>query len=319
MPVPFQCPKCSQTLQAELSWSGQQTQCPYCKNVITIPDLTTIPQVGSQVINASANNPNSSDYLLLRMFDGVISSLRSFSIFKSAGKWSTILAKLGATSYILLGLLLFIACCINAKHSDSTWLSILNGGVLFIGCVIFSYVGLYMFKQFSIAIKNSENDTVPVSIINTITLIFAGACLYYLVLGITNAVNDNDRVLRMYKDFREIFICLPVVFVGLTPSIINANAGEGALFQNVKGIFMYFGKSVLIAAPYVWAYDAIFRVVHLLIHLGAERKTFTDALDFTRKDLPTFLVWPMFIYIGFLLLSLIFKIIERKLECRQSE
>ena len=35
----FPCPSCSQTLQAEGTWSGQQTQCPYCKNVITIPDF----------------------------------------------------------------------------------------------------------------------------------------------------------------------------------------------------------------------------------------------------------------------------------------
>ena len=36
----FECPVCHEELEAELEWSGQKTQCPYCKNEIVIPNFS---------------------------------------------------------------------------------------------------------------------------------------------------------------------------------------------------------------------------------------------------------------------------------------
>lgn len=41
MLMTFACPKCNNTLQAEDTWAGRQTQCPYCKNNITIPNFAS--------------------------------------------------------------------------------------------------------------------------------------------------------------------------------------------------------------------------------------------------------------------------------------
>lgn len=37
MQTSFQCPYCHSVLQADTSWSGQQTQCPHCNSMLTIP------------------------------------------------------------------------------------------------------------------------------------------------------------------------------------------------------------------------------------------------------------------------------------------
>ena len=39
MQTSFQCPYCHSVLQADTSWSGQQTQCPHCNSTLVIPNF----------------------------------------------------------------------------------------------------------------------------------------------------------------------------------------------------------------------------------------------------------------------------------------
>lgn len=47
----FTCPQCNQQLEAEEEWIGMQTECPYCKQTITIEKLQASP---AAVLRASA-------------------------------------------------------------------------------------------------------------------------------------------------------------------------------------------------------------------------------------------------------------------------
>ena len=52
----FACPKCNNTLQAEDTWAGRQTQCPYCKNNIIIPNFASISGEGNEVFSKKATD-----------------------------------------------------------------------------------------------------------------------------------------------------------------------------------------------------------------------------------------------------------------------
>ena len=81
MQTSFNCPNCSNVLQAETTWSGQQTQCPYCKNMIVIPQFSATapqgaipPNPGSPMGYAPSIVQNK-DFFMIRLFNSLFDSL----------------------------------------------------------------------------------------------------------------------------------------------------------------------------------------------------------------------------------------------------
>ena len=53
----FQCPYCGQQMQGEESWSGQQTQCPNCQQLIQIPDVSLSQSSGYTPTSSPMDQP----------------------------------------------------------------------------------------------------------------------------------------------------------------------------------------------------------------------------------------------------------------------
>ena len=170
MQISFNCPKCSNTLQADTNWSGQNTLCPHCKNMIIIPSSSTPPPAVkyTESVRTTPVSSVESEFFLLKIFNALFAKLRTMPIFGTLSKSGNILGKTGALCYIALGIVIFFISCKKSANAPSAWVEIFNGIALLAGLVIFSACGMYMFKLYNKIFTKEKGCTVPLPFLNAV-------------------------------------------------------------------------------------------------------------------------------------------------------
>ncbi len=324
MQASFNCPNCSNVLQAETTWSGQQTQCPYCKNMIVIPQFSaTFPQ---GAVPPSPDAPmgyapiivQNKDFFMIRLFNSLFDSLRSISLFNILGKSKNILIKIGAIAYVVLGILLFIVSCIRSGDMSSAWAEIFKGMASMVGLVVFSVCGMYMFKLYDDIFAKGKPNSVPKAFLNTTAAVSLCACLYYIVWRISETCIADNGLAPLYKNLRLFMIYFPLLIVSLSPSVISISTEEQSTVDTAIGISFFAGKTALFIVPFVWFYDAAYRIVNMLIHLGADKSKFTEAYNISSNGLPEEIFYPVFVYIAYLLFDFVISAIKSFMDAKSN-
>ena len=319
MLVSFNCPKCSGVLQAEQNWSGQQTQCPFCKSTIVIPPFTSSASqnnstIGTQsdVLNASAT-PISS-FFAVRMFNAFLDAFRRIRLFSHFLSFKNYVVKFGVICYWVLGILLFIVACMRSSDATSAWLVIIYGLWQLIEAFLFSYVGICIFQLCNVASSQSKEHGIPLEIANITAVVALGCSLYYLVTGITESFATKNGLLPLYSALRYVAFSLPIFIVSIAPSNIFISIKEQPAIETFSGIFNFMLKSVLFAIPFLWAYEALVRTIQIVIHLGAEKSEFAQAASMASENLFSKMMMPVYCYAGYLLLNFVYTAIKCHIE-----
>lgn len=333
MQTSFSCPKCSNVLQADSSWAGQQTQCPYCKNIVVIPGNNssteqTPPQFNQPVFISPVGNPAfqvsptvaNNDFLYVRLFTIMFNVLRSMNFFQTFGKAQNVLIKTGAICYPILGLILFIIACIKSADASSAWSEIFNGLCYFLGLTVFAACGMYIFKLYDKLMEKEKPYTLPSSLLIVMTIISACACLYSIVYGITETCIADNGLTTLYEKLRSLIIYFPLFVVSLVPNLISITVDDDASpSDNAIGFCYFAARTCLFIVPFWWCYDALYRIVHIFIHLGAGKSKFFEAYSFSSKGLPLeILCVPILCYLAYLLFELIMAIIKKLLNTQEA-
>lgn len=322
MQASFNCPKCSNVLQAESSWSGQQTQCPYCKNMIVIPSFASTSQPTMAIPGNPVGLPQVSsinkDFFLVRMFNALFNTLRATALFQILGKSSNILIKIGAIAYVILGILLFIVACIRSADVSSAWSEIFKGMAIMAGLLVFSVCGMYMFKLYDDLFAKGKPYTIPGAFLNSTAAISMCACLYYIVWGITETCMADNGLVPLYKNLRLFMIFFPIMIVSFAPSSISISSGEQSSVENAIGIGYFAAKTALFTVPFLWFYDAAYRIVNMLIHLGADKSKFVEAYNVSCNNLPEGILYPVYVYIAYLLFDFVISAIKSFMDAKSN-
>lgn len=322
MQASFNCPNCSNVLQAESTWSGQQTQCPYCKNMIVIPSFSSTAPAGAvPPINTMGYAPLAGvnkDFFLVRIFNALFDSFRSMALFKVLGNSKNALIKIGAISYAILGILLFIVACIRSADVSSAWGEIFKGMAFMAGLIVFSVCGMYMFKLYDDLFAKSKPYSIPQAFLNTTAAISLCACLYYVVWGISETCMADNGLVPLYKNLRLFMIFFPVMIVSFAPSAISISTGDQSSVDNAIGIGYFAAKTALFTVPFIWFYDAAYRIVNMLIHLGADKSKFADAYSVSSSGLPEGILYPVYIYIAYLIFDFVISAIKSFMDAKSN-
>ena len=322
MQASFNCPNCSNVLQAESTWSGQQTQCPYCKNMIVIPSFpSTAPAGAVPPINTMGYAPLAGvnkDFFLVRIFNALFDSFRSMALFRVLGNSKNALIKIGAISYAILGILLFIVACIRSADVSSAWGEIFKGMAFMAGLIVFSVCGMYMFKLYDDLFAKSKPYSIPQAFLNTTAAISLCACLYYVVWGISETCMADNGLVPLYKNLRLFMIFFPVMIVSFAPSAISISTGDQPSVDNAIGIGYFAAKTALFTVPFIWFYDAAYRIVNMLIHLGADKSKFADAYSVSSSGLPEGILYPVYIYIAYLIFDFVISAIKSFMDAKSN-
>ena len=322
MQASFNCPNCSNVLQAESTWSGQQTQCPYCKNMIVIPSFpSTAPAGAVPPINTMGYAPLAGvnkDFFLVRIFNALFDSFRSMALFRVLGNLKNALIKIGAISYAILGILLFIVACIRSADVSSVWGEIFKGMAFMAGLIVFSVCGMYMFKLYDNLFAKSKPYSIPQAFLNTTAAISLCACLYYVVWGISETCMADNGLVPLYKNLRLFMIFFPVMIVSFAPSAISISTGDQPSVDNAIGIGYFAAKTALFTVPFIWFYDAAYRIVNMLIHLGADKSKFADAYSVSSSGLPEGILYPVYIYIAYLIFDFVISAIKSFMDAKSN-
>lgn len=322
MQASFNCPNCSNVLQAESTWSGQQTQCPYCKNMIVIPSFpSTAPAGAVPPINTMGYAPLAGVnkyFFLVRIFNALFDSFRSMALFRVLGNSKNALIKIGAISYAILGILLFIVACIRSADVSSAWGEIFKGMAFMAGLIVFSVCGMYMFKLYDDLFAKGKPYSIPQAFLNTTAAISLCACLYYVVWGISETCMADNGLVPLYKNLRLFMIFFPVMIVSFAPSAISISTGDQSSVDNAIGIGYFAAKTALFTVPFIWFYDAAYRIVNMLIHLGADKSKFADAYSVSSSGLPEGILYPVYIYIAYLIFDFVISAIKSFMDAKSN-
>lgn len=326
MQASFKCPTCSNVLQAETTWSGQKTQCPYCKNTITIPNFDAAgqpfvtPQANFNAANAPFQQfPGTKDFWLIRIFNSIIEAIRGTNVFVSIGRMKNGIIQIAAITYFVLSVLLFIVACIRSADASSTWGEIFSGASIFIGIIGFAACGLYMFKLYDEISAESKPYVVPSGFINCIAVISSCACLFYITNGITETCLQSNGMLPLYKNLRIFATFFPLMIVSLAPSLLSVSTGKQSTVEYALGISYFGAKSMMFAIPFLWFYDAAYRTVNILIHLGSGKSKLAEAYTVSSEGLPLGLLYPIYAYVGYLLFDFTITAIKSLMDSKKEK
>lgn len=319
MQISFNCPKCSNVLQAETNWSGQNTLCPHCKNMIVIPSFSTLPQAADNngtTVRQTASFSGEKEFFLLKVSNALFARLRLLSLFSSLSKAGGILGKTGAVCYLILGILLFFISCKRASDAASAWLEVFGGLTLLAGLVIFAVCSMYMFKLFNRIFSKEKSCSVPLPFLNTVSALSLAAVLYFLIVGITAVCIMDNAWNLLYTNLIYCAASAAVFIVSIFPAAVNASANEQSSVDNAFGTALFMARAALFAIPFTWCCDAVCRIVNILIHLGAEKVQFAAACSTSSAGLPQGILYPLYAWCGYIVFDFVISAVKALIDRR---
>ena len=319
MQISFNCPKCSNTLQADTSWSGQNTLCPHCKNMIAIPSFSTPPPAVKHTV-PTGNTPvtgGESEFFLLKIFNALFAKLRTMPLFETLSKSGNILGKTGAVCYIILGIVIFFISCKKSANAPSAWMELFNGIASLAGLVIFSACGMYMFKLYNKIFTKEKGCTVPLPFLNTVSALSLAASLYFLVIGITAVCVMNNAETLLYTNLGYFAASAAIFIVTISPASVSASLGELSSVDNAAGTAIFSARASLFAIPFMWCCDAACRMVNMIIHLGADDANFAEAYRVSTAGLPHSILYPFYAWCGYIAFDFLISALKSLIDSRR--
>ena len=303
MQASFNCPVCSNILQTETTWSGQQTQCPYCKNLIDIPEFNqpTASVRCNDFIPVPDTNPkkesSNSDFFLIRLFEFIFNYLRTFVFLKNLSvKTRKNLIQSGAILYLFLAIALLLG-------SSSSLLGITKGFGYMISLIAFTTCGMYMYKLYENIFSKSKEYSISKPLLNTIATISCCASIYFLACGIMDFFKDENVLKSVYKNLNLFLISFPIFIIALFPSGISITLKEDSTVDTAIDIWYYFSRTTLFIVPFMWFYNAAYRFTNILIHMGADKEKFAEAYNTSTSNIHIGILFPIYIYIAYVIVD----------------
>ena len=314
MAFSFHCPRCSNVLQAESAWSGQQTNCPFCGNTIAIPDFSSAGSVVSPPGGAAAGAAEATivrkrerDGISVRLCNGLFGALRKWRLWGFLGRSRKGFVQFGVWGYGVLGVLLFIGFCIH-DTSFQEFLEDAGGGIR---AIIFGLLGACVFRLCDDLSERTESSRIPAGVANVIAAFSLYMTISLIFESIVETCTQDRGMIPLYEHLGWMFIWFPFFLTGMAPSLVSVRIGEASPQETVTGILDFLLNAVLFAIPFWWAFEAFYRSVNLVCFLGASKMRLAQALEVSSDKLDVTLLLPFLFYVGYLPVHLLFSVVKR--------
>ena len=116
---------------------------------------------------------------------------------------------------------------------------------------------------------------------------------------------QSNGLIPLYDNLRIFASFFPLMIVSFAPSLISISTGKQTTIEYALGIGYFGAKSLLFSIPFIWFYDAVYRTVNIVIHLGSGKSKLAEAYTISSKGLPLELLYPVFAYLGYLLFDFV--------------